>query len=208
MESGPHDVPDVYILSARFGLIRGDEPIPLYDRRMTPQLAEDMRKITSNKLQKLDPGRRYQCVFLSAGAAYREILSSPILAALPPERLVASTGSQGVQLAQMKSWLYQDTAPSAVHEPHISGNKAPMQFKLRGTEYEIAPAEAITVARRSLKNGSMKGLKPTAWYVLVDGQRIPPKWLLSQLTGMSVGDFHSIEARRVLAQLGMFVRQV
>jgi hypothetical protein len=206
MQSRHTDVPDIYILSAQFGLIRGDEPIPMYDCRMTAQRAKELRTTTANKLQKLDPGRRYQHVFLSAGAVYRDILSPPILDVLPKERLVASIGSQGVQLAHLKSWLYQDDASPATPQSLVSSDMPPVRFKLRGTEYEITPTEAITAARRSLKNGSIKGLKPTAWYVLVDSQRIPPKWLVSQLTGVPVGEFHSIEARRVLKQLGFLVQ--
>jgi hypothetical protein len=208
MQSGSRDIPDVYILSAQFGLIRGDEPIPTYDYRMTARRAEELRETTADKLQKLDPGSHYRHVFLSAGAVYRDILSPPILDVLPQERLVASMGSQGVQLAHLKSWLYQDDASPATQQSLVSSDMPPVRFKLRGTEYEITPAEAITVACRSLKNDVLKSLRPTAWYALVDGQRIPPKWLVSQLTGVPVGEFHSIEARRVLAELGMFVRQV
>lgn len=209
VQSRPHDVPDVYILSAQFGLIHGGEPIPVYDRRMTPERAQELRDITAIRLQKLEPGRHYQNVCVHAGAVYREILTSPALDVLPQERLVTPTGSQGVQLSQLKSWLYQDGNISCLPESDVAAfeRTVPVRFKFKGTEYEIAPAEVIAVARRALKNGMLEGQRATAWHVLIDGQRIPPKWLVSELTGLRVGEFHSIEARRVLIHLGMTARQ-
>ena len=43
------------------------------------------------------------------------------------------------------------------------------------------------------------------WYVQVDDQQVPPKWLVSKLTGLPVNAFHTNEARRVLHQLGIEV---
>ncbi len=205
--SQPHDMPDVYVLSAQFGLIRGDEPIPVYDRRMTPQRAHELQDSTVARLQSLDLGGRYRRVFLHAGALYRQIISSPVLDALPQEQLASSTGSQGVQLAHLKSWLYQGAVPSPLTESAAVNGMAIMKFRLRGNDYEVTRDDAFTVARSALKNGADKSQRATAWYVLIDDQPISPKWLVSHLTGLPVGDFHSIEARRVLTQLGMTVRQ-
>ena len=204
----PGDAPDVYILSARFGLIRGDEPIPAYEQRMTPLRAEELRGATADHLRSLNIGRRYQNAFLHAGAIYREILFLPLIDELPQQRLTSPTGSQGVQLTRLKSWLYQEHELCLDAAPTIRNDTAPVRFTFKGIDYEMALAEVITVARRSLKNGTLKSLRATAWYVLVDGQQIPPKWLMSQLTGVPVSDFHSMEARHVLTQIGMSVRQV
>lgn len=203
----PGDAPDVYILSAQFGLIQSDEPIPAYDRRMTARRAQELRSATADQLRSLDPGSRYQDVFLHAGAMYREILTQPLVDMLPQQRLVSPTGSQGVQLTLLKSWLYQDNDSLPNHETTSRNDASPVRFSLKGVDYEIAPTEAITVARCAMKNGALKGLRATAWYVLVDGHRIPPKWFVSHLTHVPVGDFHSMDARRVLTQLGMSVRQ-
>ena len=47
-----------------------------------------------------------------------------------------------------------------------------------------------------------------SWYCIVQGVRVSPKWLVSQLTGLSVGSFHSDEARRFLNKLGLEVYRV
>ena len=39
-------LPDTYILSAKFGLISADKPIPHYDHRMTPQRIKDLQQPT------------------------------------------------------------------------------------------------------------------------------------------------------------------
>jgi hypothetical protein len=44
-------------------------------------------------------------------------------------------------------------------------------------------------------------------YVLLDGQRVAPKWLVSQLTNYPVGSFTTDKARRLLGQLGIEVHR-
>jgi hypothetical protein len=46
-----------------------------------------------------------------------------------------------------------------------------------------------------------------AWYVSVGEHRVAPKWLVSQLTNLSVSEFTTSEARRLLAQLGVEVKR-
>jgi len=207
VQLNPHEVPDVYILSAQFGLIHGDEPIPAYDYRMTPQRAHELRDSTAVKLQKLDLDKRYQSICLCAGATYREILSSPVLDTFPRQRFVSLKGGQGVQLSYLKAWLYNSDREFQISEDAALDDTLPVRFTLKGIKYEVTPFMAITVARQALENGLSKHVRATAWYVLVDGQPLPPKWLVSQLTGVPVGDFHTMEARRVLAQLGLTARQ-
>jgi hypothetical protein len=216
VQSAPHEIPDIYILSAQYGLIPGNQPIPAYDQLMTTERANELRASTASRLQHLEPSKRYQWIFIHAGAVYRELLSSPALDGLPRDQLMTATGSQGVQLAHLRSWLYQhSTEPSLPSAHEMAGTAAeivacesttPLQFKLRGYDFQVSPSEVIAVARQALENGILNGLRATAWYVLVDGQRIPPKWLVSQVTGVPVAEFHSIEARRILHQLGLPVQ--
>jgi ABC-type multidrug transport system ATPase subunit len=51
-------------------------------------------------------------------------------------------------------------------------------------------------------------LAPTAGDVLLDGQPVAPKWLVSQLTGLPTSDFDASAARRVLLALGIDVEHV
>lgn len=205
--SKSHEVPDVLILSAKFGLIQSSEPIPAYDFPMTPQRALKLRAATTKIMKKLVIGKEYQSICVSAGVVYREILLTALLDNFPQDRIVSPTGSQGVQLAHLKAWLYGNDPESSSSEAAALNRMIPVQLRLCGRTYEIAPCTVTSVVVQALKNGSFKGLRATAWYVLVDGQRVPPKWLLSQLTGVPLGNFHTEEARRALAQLGLIARQ-
>ena len=50
-----NSIPNVYVLSAEFGLIPGNHPIPYYNRKMTPQRAAELRPE--------DPGYAYTVGF-------------------------------------------------------------------------------------------------------------------------------------------------
>jgi hypothetical protein len=206
VQSQSHDKPDIYILSAQYGLIRGDSAIPVYDRRMTRPRALELREAMETALQSLDLGARYHTVFLAAGAVYRELLAPPILRAIPHEQLITSTGSPGIQLTRLKSWLYQDGSLSAASESSTVASSSSIEITFKGTRLRITPNEVVSIVRRATENGMLDGLRSTAWYVLVDGQRIPPKWLVSQLTGVAVGEFHSMDAQRVFNRLGFLVQ--
>src|SRR5690349_5361375 len=66
----PADRPDIYILSARFGLIGSDDPIPEYDQRMTPERMRELAPALVERLQMILDGRPYSQVLLSLGRSY------------------------------------------------------------------------------------------------------------------------------------------
>jgi hypothetical protein len=47
-----------------------------------------------------------------------------------------------------------------------------------------------------------------SWYVVVGNERVAPKWLVSQITGLPVSNFSTKEALRLLVQLGIEVNRV
>jgi hypothetical protein len=63
-------------------------------------------------------------------------------------------------------------------------------------------------ACRALAKGEGNPGSYQSWYVPVDGHKVAPKWLVSQLTGLPASAFVTDEARRVLAQLGVKVIRV
>ena len=189
---------DVYILSAEFGLISAGEPIPNYDRRMTPQRVKELQSHIRPELKQVLSGRQYDELFISMGKAYRQVLVG--YESLTPANLkvIVSTGIMGRKLAELRNWLHEG-APESLD----SQTKVVQQGKahLRGIEIALTPKQIIEVARSALaKNRNIP--KYQVWYVQVDGQPVPPKWLVSQLTGLPVNAFHTNEARRVLQQLG------
>jgi hypothetical protein len=68
------------------------------------------------------------------------------------------------------------------------------------------------VVRSALENGLHEDPTGAArfqgWFVEIAGMKIAPKWLVSRLTSLPVSAFHSDDARRLLAQLGVEVRRL
>lgn len=93
----------VYILSAEFGLISSNNPIPYYDRRMTAARALELREGTTPILESLL--RQHACseLFLCASKIYQQAIDQSTLMRLLPVRYAAS--GQGPKLASLHRWL-------------------------------------------------------------------------------------------------------
>ncbi len=76
----------------------------------------------------------------------------------------------------------------------------------QGVEVVMTPEQVLNVGSQALLEGKGNPSSYQSWYVVVDEQRVSPKWLVSQLTGLPVGSFHSREARRMLVQLGVTIK--
>ena len=190
---------DVYILSAKFGLISAYKPIPNYDRRMTLQQVKKLQQPTLNELKQVLIRKRYEGLFINLGKNYLQVLNG--YESLIPTNLkvIVSRGVMGRKLAELHNWLHE-----GVSELPDSQTKVVQQGKahLRGIEIALTPQQIMDEARSALeKEQSIPTYQ--VWYVQVDDQKVPPKWLVRQLTGLPVNAFHTNEARRVLQQLGI-----
>jgi hypothetical protein len=192
---------DVYILSAEFGLISSDKPIPNYNRRMTPQRAKELQQPTLNKLKHILIGKQYKELFISLGKDYLRVLAG-FESLIPVDvNVTVSTRAIGYKLGELRNWLYGEASRSSNNQA-----KVVQQGKayLRGVEITYTSEQVIEIAHTALaKEQSLP--KCQMWYVQVGNQQVPPKWLVNQLTGLSVSAFHTDEAKRVLQQLGIKV---
>ena len=195
---------DIYIVSAELGLITADQFVQNYDRQMTPQRAEELRPALNDRLAELFSSHCYQEVFICAGRAYRNALAGCHGLATPLMPVRKASGSQGKQLSDLRAWLYQKVTVSS---PSCAQDRRSQRIALRGREIVVTADEALDIARHGIASSSPEAPRYQAWYVPVDGLRIGPKWLVSQLTGLPVRAFHTGEARRVLEQIGVEVRQ-
>jgi len=195
----------VYILSAHFGLIPAIKRIPNYDRRMTAKRAVELAPETQKTIQKIFQSATYSSFFLNLGKDYFQAVQA-YEKFLPPDlQITVATGSQGRRQSQLKDWLYQ-----GVNKPSQSGQgaKESSTATIRGKRIKLSQQEILDIARQSLANSGNGHTNYQTWYVQVNEQKVSPKWLVSQLTGLPVGAFHSGEARRVLQQLGVEVRRI
>lgn len=197
--------PDIYILSAEFGLIHYAQPILNYDRRMTRSRAQELQPKIIDDLGHLLSSKPYQELLICVGRDYFFALNG--YEALISEGLAVQVakGASGQKLSELYQWLYgKPPAPSSNRSIATYQGKA----RLRGIEMVLTPMQVIEVARCAILEGKDDPTRYKSWYVLVDGQRVSPKWLVSQLTGLPVKEFRAEEARIVLGKLGIEVLQV
>lgn len=195
---------NTYILSAQFGLIPATKRIPNYDRRMTINRAIELAPKIQKTIQEIFQSTTYSSLFLSLGKNYFQALQGyEKLLPLDLSTIIA-TGAQGRRQGQLKDWLYQGVNEPFENDQITKGSGTAI---IRGKRIELNQQEILDIARQSLAIDSNGYTNYQTWYVQVDEQKVSPKWLVSQLTGLPVSKFHSGEARRVLHQLGVEVMQ-
>lgn len=101
--------PDIYILSAKFGLVPADAIIPAYEQRMTK---DRMLALASAGVHLPDfEGKRFNDVFIAGGALYRLLATTHIdqlrrAGIVMPGAAVCSTiGGIGQQRGQLGAYL-------------------------------------------------------------------------------------------------------
>ncbi|MCE2396866.1 hypothetical protein J4G02_20290 [Candidatus Poribacteria bacterium] len=196
----PLSNPCIYILSARFGLIRACTPIPDYDQPMTSQRAVELASHTLLKLSELLNQEPFQEMYLCLGKDYLRCIDGYDNLVPKGIKLIVAEGSIGKRLHFMKRWLYNQQMPE------YAGNATnQLPARIRGVKLALSSSEVLEKGRSALDRNLGCPDNFRAWYVNLDGRRIAPKWLVSQITGLPVRSFGSDEARRLLARLGIEV---
>lgn len=190
---------EIYILSAKFGLIPSDYLIPNYDQRMTKMRSRQLQPEVIAKLKHILNAKPYQQLCICLGRDYFLALDKYDMLIKSGLAVRIATGSLGKKLATLHDWLYGKPPELA------NGQAIDLQGKacLKGIEVVLTAAEVLDVARQALVEGKGNPASYQSWYVLVGDRRVSPKWVVSLLTGLAVSDFHSSAARRILLQLGV-----
>ena len=190
--------PEVYILSARFGLIPAHQPISYYDCRMTLQQASIFQPQVLDHLRYILQNKQYKELFISVGkdyaaalAGYEQLIPSHIHVTVP-------IGPRGRKQAELYDWLYGEAPPLALSLQRGIP-------RIRGVPVVLTPEQVFETARAAMAETSDGPNRYQTWYVMIDGQRVAAKWLVSQITGLPVSAFVSDEARHLLTQLGIQV---
>jgi len=192
---------DVYILSAQFGLIPHHHPIPYYNLRLTQQRAEELQPDIIIQLACLMDTVSYRELCLCMGEDYLTTVAGYEALTNAKPSVTTIIGGRGKQLSALHSWLYGGPSMGRFGLLASTG-----RARIRGVEIAYTPGQILDIAQRSLAQGCGNPGSYHSWYVPIGGQRVSPKWLVSQLTGLPISAFHSDDARRVLWQLGIEVR--
>jgi hypothetical protein len=196
---------DVFILSAMYGLIPAKSPIAEYDQVMTSRRAAEIQdKVLAAFANVISPRHTELCLAISA----KYLMALEGWSALVPSgvSVTITNGPQGLKLAKLKRWLWRDQAKDSKQKQRIVRPSGVAH--LRGVELRLTPAQVLERAQTALTEDGSGASRFRDWYVEVDEQRMAVKWLVSKLTSLPVNAFTSGEARRVLHQLGLHVRQV
>ncbi len=200
---------DVYVLSAEYGLIRGDEPTRNYDRLMTRQRATELRSEVLARLEEAMTDEAYGELFVSLGQTYLLALDGYETVLPPTVAVTVSRSPFGRKLTELRNWLYGIEHEPGRERPTSRQPTLPLvstrPVRIRGRQISMTPEEALDVARRALAEGQGDPDRYRTWYVLMDERKVGAKWLVSQLAGLPTADFDASEARRVLRGLGIEV---
>ena len=197
---------DTFVLSAEYGLIAAEESIANYDRRMTARRAVELRPSVNARIHALAAERTYQEVFLCLGQDYQEALDVALIKEVFVDHITSASGSIGRRLALLHDWLYQEAPRHGYLAP--TATQSMRTARIRGIELTLSSEQAMQIARERMAHEAEAATYLQSWCVQVGNQRIAPKWLVSQLTGLPVRSFGTEEACRVLGQLGIEVRRV
>ena len=98
----------VLILSAEFGLIGGDNPIPNYDRRIDAARALELRVSVTAVLRGHLDRQHYDATFVSLGRDYAPtlVITDDVRSRLG--NLTVASGGIGTRLGQLRRWLIAD----------------------------------------------------------------------------------------------------
>jgi hypothetical protein len=196
---------EIKILSAEYGLISTDYSLPYYDRRITKEQSKALHPQVIDKLEEIFRRNTYTNFMLCLGKDYFETISG-YNNIVPPELIVQiATGGLGRKLSVLHDWLYGELSSLRSNQISVSPKGS---ARIRDIELNLTPDQILDAARIAITAGKRGADRYQSWYVSVDDQKVAPKWLVSQITGLPVKSFVTDDARRVLRQLGVEVKRV
>ena len=198
---------EVHIISAEFGLIPASQPIPWYDRKLTPSRATEIQPVVTSVVDKKLVSGVYDGALAVLGRTYLQTID-PELLHRHRDILRVSLTSVGGQSSLLHDWLHQGPPSSARPLPGGPGTAAPRLARLRDVEIDLTPEQIAEAVRAALPSSPSRAKNYQAWFVEIDGMRFAAKWIVSLLTGLPVGRFTTDEARCLLTHLGIEVRRV
>lgn len=201
---------DIYGLSAEYGLIPARQPIPLYERTMDPDRADELRPGVLAEFQRLmECGYDHVCLGISH--RYLRALNGWEALVPPSTDVTVTDGTAAIKLGQLRAWLHGEPWRGVAERPTrlIADAEPRGSARLGGVTFSMSRDEALARARAALAEDSSKQAKAYRyWYAMVDGRPVGVKWLASVLSGLPTTAFQAAQARQGLLALGIDVESV
>jgi hypothetical protein len=197
---------DIYVLSAKFGLLAYTTEIPFYEQKLSNQQFHELTEISRLQAnQFFTETEKPKEVFVNLGSSYLQVFEPTLEKLAQTNSLTFTSGSSGKRLAEMHDWLYGANSPLRNERAETKSEEVFIQgIRLQTSENEIRAIIQNEVAQNKTKD--LQNFQ--SWFVPIDDIKVSPKWLISKLTGLPVGKFHSDQARKVLQRLGIKVERV
>lgn len=191
--------PHVFILSAEYGLISSQELIDLYDRRMTKDRALKLQEQVQRTFSELWEKGEFSEIFVCLGKDYEAAMSK--CWELVPNTVTThvAQGSIGGRGSQLKRWLWKNQ----ILNNQKRSIKEELPVQLKGIPILHTKQQIIDIAASNCEKTEASRFQ--TWYVLVGDKRVGAKWLVSQITGLSVSKFTTSDALRILENHGIKV---
>ena len=121
LRKNPRECLDNVILSAKYGLIEHNQLISPYDTKMTPKIANEIRKDSTEKLLKVINENNYTEIFVELGKTYENAIDFTKLE-LTGLNIKFDSGTIGNRLHNLKGWLnsIDNQGDKAIGENNIS----------------------------------------------------------------------------------------
>lgn len=199
----------VYGLSAEYGLIPGEKPIPYYDRTMAPDRADELRPQVLGAFRTLMDGGYEQ---LCLGVSDRYLRAMLGWDALVPQgaAVTITDGAMGEKLGQLRAWLDGRVwvPPSASRPERLAASESPRgEVVLSGVHLQMSREEVLERARTALATDDGGAGRYRDWYIELDGRPVSAKWVASVISGLPTTKFDAANARRALLALGVDVER-
>lgn len=202
---GNSDTLDIFVLSAKYGLIDGQTLIANYDQYMTNKQATEMYGKVMERIQNDLLPQNYCEIFLSMGKTYLQAMSGLENLVNGHTRVIISDGATGRKLADLRNWLWgKDISPTKPKESGtITPKTTPQTVVLRGRTVTLTTAETVEQLQAGIAQTPDSAYQMRSWYLGINGEKISPKWAAQYLFNVPVNQFSANEARRVLRRLGL-----
>lgn len=198
---------EIYILSAKFGLLAYKTKIPFYEQKLTKEQSADLSVIALAQINQIfKKSKKQKEIFVNLGSLYLEAFEPALSRISKTNSITYAKGSSGRRLAEMYDWIYGEK--SSLRNEQVN-EVIEKETVIQGVCFTATEAEIHQIVQKEIfQNGKKDSEKFQSWFVPVDGFKVSPKWLVSQLTDLPVSKFHSDQARKVLQKLGIKVQRV
>jgi hypothetical protein len=167
---------------------------------MTEEQSEILRQQVIRELEAVLNIKSYTNLLIYLGRDYLKTIYG--YESIIPEELTVqiAAGGLGRKLSILHNWLYDGLSHLQSKQDIVATKEV---VRLRGVEVNLTSEQVLDVARQALATQDQKATHYQSWYVQVDNQRVAPKWLVSQITGLPVSSFHTGNAKKLLRELGI-----